>query len=348
MAAPAAQGAPWTVPENELVLTATALGEAYQFYARNSTNERLLQEPGGSVVQAGEIRRVGFFLGAEYGLTDRVTANLGAAFLHTQHLVVGENLRQFTSSKPNTQTGFQDLTGSVKFLAWQTEGTLLLGAALALGFAVPLTRYDTSVDNPLGDGIVSVDLGLALGAVIPSLRIFANGDLVYRAREDTAARVGNVWPRDAAAANPSLLENGTIQVGAEIHDQVQATLELGAYVTDRLSVRVVVRRIETLGGENLTFSGMPQMMTLALGPQPMFENSLAYDQDCLYLGGGPYYQINDYLGVGLTYTHAVWFRNFPNIKSLVLSVSVNPQLARRLLEQARQALEAAEAASAAP
>src|SRR5438445_1467389 len=107
----------WTAPDGELVVTQTSLADFYSFYARNSTNLKLLQDPGGSVVQAGDVRRFGFLLNAEVGLTEKVTANLAIAYFYTQHVSVGDNVQVFTNSRPNTASGLQDFTGNVKYNA---------------------------------------------------------------------------------------------------------------------------------------------------------------------------------------------------------------------------------------
>jgi hypothetical protein len=341
-----AKAAAWTSAEGDLVFTQTSLADFYSFYARNSTNSKLLQEPQGSIVQAGPVRRFGFLLTGEYGLTERVTAQLSLAYFYTQHLSVGDNVEFFTNSERNTQLGLQDFTGSVKYLAYQTQGPVLFGLSPSIGWVLPLRKYDTSVNNPIGDGLNVLDLGLSASMVIPSARLFINGDIIYKARENKAARVGNIWPKESVAAIPEENRQFISGIGAEIHDQVQGLLEVGYFFTHSLSLRGIVRRIETLGGENLTFQHMPDMMQLGIDKQAMFENSLAYDQDALYLGIGPYWQVNDWFGVGATYTHAVWFKNFPNMKTLVLSLSFNPQFAKRrqdreLAEQL--ALEQAEA-----
>lgn len=338
-----ASAAAWTATEGDLVITQTSLGDFYSYYARNSSNSRLLEQPQGSVAQAGDVRRFGFLLNLEYGLTQRVTANLAVAYFATQHVSVGENIGVFTNSQPNSARGIQDFTGNVKYLAWQSEGPTIFAISPAIGWAVPLGKYDTSLNNPLGDGIISIDPTLHLSALVPP-KLFLNLDLVYRIREDRSARVGDVWPAAVSQANPSL---GITRTGGQIHDQVQAVFEAGYFITDSLSVRGIVKRIETLGGENLTFEGMPQMMSRGTGPLPMFENSLAYDQDALFLGAGPYWQINDNFGVGLTYVQAVWFRNFPNIKTGLLSLSYNPQLGRARAERALREQLAAEQAAAA-
>ena len=308
-------------------MTESNLLDLYDHYARNSTNSLLLEQPKGSIVQAGNSRRFGFFLNAEYGLIERVTASAGIAYFYTQHLDVGPNVALFTNSQPNTQKGFQDFTGNIKFRAYQYNGReITLAVSPYVGLILPVTHYDTSVDNPLGDGIAQVDLALALSAIIPSTRLFFNFDAVYRVREHKAVRVGNIWPAEFLRANPDFPASGS---GGIIHDQVQAILEVGYFFTDWLSLRAVVKRTETLGGEDLTFSGMPLMMTAGLPKMSMFENSLAYDQDSLFVGGGPYWQVNEYFGVGATYVHAVWFKNFPNMKTVVLSLSFSPKVAKR-------------------
>jgi hypothetical protein len=359
----AARAAAWTSPEGDLVLTQTTLVDYYSLFARNSTNHALLEEPGGSVVQAGKTWRTGFFLSAEYGLFDRVTLSASAAYFLTRQMTVGANNALFTDAEPNSQHGLQDFSASVKYLAYQhafRNGGILAAVAPWIQVTVPMSHYDTSVNNPLGDGVLSADFALSLSASFPSLRLFVNADGSYRLREHTAVRVGNVWPADVVAANPSLRVctpadlaapvpvGGIPGVGGAIHDQIQGSLEAGYFITDRISFRLLVRRIETLGGEDLTFAAMPNMMVLRNGQKlPMFENSLAYNQAAFFVGGGPYWQITDQFGVGFTYVRAVWFQDFPNIQTWVLSISFNPQLAERRA-RARQSEEPADQGPSSP
>jgi hypothetical protein len=331
-----AQGAAWPAQKNELVITETTLLDLYSYYARNSTNLKPLQEYHGSLVQAGDVRRWGFLLGVEYGLTERFTIAANIAFFYTQHLNVGENVRIFTNSEPNTQRGFQDFTGNLKYTLFQLEGPVQLAVAPNVGWQIPLWKYDTSVNNPIGDGVVTIDPGLAVSLMIPASRFYVNGDLIYKFRQmNPAARVGAVQPAEIRATIPDYP-----LIGGKIYDQLQATLEVGYFLTDWLSLRGLVRRIETLHGEDLTFEGMDVMMGYGLPRTSMFQNSLAYDQDALFVGGGLYVQLGKYFGVGATYTHAVWFRNFPNMKTVVLSFSFNPQLASLAKEAELRALEA--------
>ncbi|MBI3181181.1 MAG: hypothetical protein HYZ28_03455 [Myxococcales bacterium] len=327
--ASAAKGAAWTAPPDELIFSQTSLLDLYSFYARNSARAlQPLELAGGNVVQAGSVSRAGFLLTAEYGLGERVAADLSVAYFRTEHHLVGDNVRLFTDSQPNVATGFQDFTGHVKYLAYRLDGPVVVGVSPAVGWMVPMSRYDTSLNNPLGDGIFGLDLGLNSSALIPSAKMFINLDLLYRARENKTVRVNDNW-------------------NAKVHDQVQVIGEVGYFIFDWLSVRGVVKYLDSLGGDDLSFDGMPQMILMTGRKWPMFDNSLSYDQDALFVGGGPYWQINDSFGVGATYVHAMWFRNFPNMKTLVLSLSYNPQLARRKAEAEQRAYEAALAAEAA-
>lgn len=345
----AALAAAWTTPKDDLVITQTSLLDRYDFYARNSSNLKLLEEPGGSVVQAGDVMRLGFLLGVEYGISDRVSAQLNFAFFYTRHFAVGNNVRVFTNSEPNSQFGLQDLTGNLKFVLFRTQLPLLhLAISPSLGFVVPMTRYDTSLNNPIGDGIFSLDPTLSVSLLLPKWRLFANLDVIYKIREDKAVRVGGVFPVEQVSA-PGAGTGGMggaavpMKTGGLIQDQLQVTFEAGVFITDWLSLRALVRRIETFGGEDLTFEDMPAVMAAGYPKMSMFENSLAYDQDALFIGGGPYVQINDYFGIGLTYVHAVWFRNFPNMKTVVLTFSLNPQIGARLRADEQKALEAEQA-----
>src|SRR6185295_16777560 len=168
--------------KDDLIITETTLIDFYNIYARNSTNPRLLQDPQGSVVQAGDVRRFGFLLGAEYGVTERFSVTVNVAFFYTQHLNVGENLRLLTNSAPNSQVGFQDLTGNAKFTVFQIQGAVSFAAAAFLGWAIPLSSYNTALDNTLGDGIVSVEPGISLSLALPKGRFFANADFLYKYR----------------------------------------------------------------------------------------------------------------------------------------------------------------------
>ena len=339
-----ALGAAWPTEKGELIVTETTLADFYSYYARNSGNSLPLEEVRGSVVQAGNVYRLGFLLGAEYGITERFSATLNLAFFYTQHLNVGANLRIFTNSQPNTQVGLQDLTGNLKSTLIQTGGKVLFALAPFVGWAVPVSNYDTSVDNPLGDGIISIEPGLAVSLMVPAARFFVNAEIIYKVREDKAARVGALYPATIKNTVPDFPD---ALIGGQIHDQIQATFEAGVFITDWFSIRGVVRRIESLGGSDLTFEGMPELAMRGIPRQSMFDNSLAYDQDALYVGGGPYVQVNQYFGIGATYIQAIWFRNFPNMKTVVLSLSFNPQFASRAKAEELKQLEQLEADQAA-
>ncbi len=285
------------------MITQTSLADFYEIYARNSTNKILLEKKGGSVVEVGTVRRFGFFLTGEYALSDRVTAQLSLGYFYTQHLNVGPNLALFEpDTHPNTQSGLQDLTGLIKFLAYQHPGTVAFGVAPYLGFAFPVQKYDTSVNNPIGDGVLSLDLGLALSVALPKAGLFFNGDAVYRVRERKNFG-GNL-----------------------IYDQVQLMFEAGYFILPSLSIRAMVRYYESLGGRTLSFVTDPGQGTQT--SMQLFQNPLVYDQDGLFVGGGPYLQVSDSFGIGLNYVQAVWFRNLANVKTVVLSLSYSPAFSR--------------------
>src|SRR5262249_5713787 len=152
------------------------------------------------------------------------------------------------------------------------------------------------VNNPIGDGVLSVDLALAFSAAVPDARVFFNLDSVYRYREHKRLTVG------------------------QIHDQVQFTLEGGWFIIPTFSLRLMVRYYETLGGAKLTFANQG-LVTAGQDAMQLYENPLVYDQDAIFVGGGPYLQITEAFGIGANYVRAVWYRNHANLQTAMLSLS---------------------------
>ncbi len=301
--------AAWPTADGELVISQTSLYDYYDIYARHSANRVLLEDVKGSVVQVGPVRRFGFFLNAEYGLTERVSANLGIAYFLTTHEALGDNTKLYTFANPNQQWGLQDFTGQVKYLLWSTQTpTVMFGIAPFAGWAIPLQKYDTTVNNPIGDGILSLDLGASFSAALPNARLFFNLDALYKVREKKRFQAGDSV--------------------SEIKDQIQLTAEAGYFIIPSLSIRLMGRYYESLGGQQLTFAISPEAVEAGVDAMQLYENPLIYDQDALFIGGGPYWQVNDYFGVGVNYVHAVWFRNHANLRTVMLSLSFSPQLSR--------------------
>jgi hypothetical protein len=90
---------------------------------------------------------------------------------------------------------------------------------------------------------------------------------------------------------------------------------------------VMTRYYDSLGGAQLTFVPPPGA-PVGLDGMQLYENPLVYNQDGLFIGGGPYWQATDWLGVGVNYVQAVWYRNLANIKTVVLSLSFSPPTAK--------------------
>jgi hypothetical protein len=321
VAAPrSASAAAWVSQEGELFLTVTVLGDFYDAELRDSSVSTLLDEAGGSKVETGPVQRYGLFLSGEYGLTRSLTLGASIAGMYTQHERVGANLAKWTDAQPNQLVSLQDLQLSARYNVYNTQGSSPLAISPTIALAFPLQQYDTSVHNTVGDGVPSIDLGLAISQIFQELRFFYNIDVAYRIREKAAYRVGTVFPEQVFVTNPRLAEAG-FKAGGSVHDQLLVQLESGYFFTEALAIRVFGRFQDTLGGEDLTFRGMPTMQAMQIPKVSMFENAVAYNQDVLYLGGGPSFQLGDDVSISATYVHAVWFRNFPNIKTVNVSFS---------------------------
>ena len=306
LTASSASAGAWPLPEGELIVSQTTLFDWYDIYARNSTNRRLLEEPQGSIVQVGPVRRLGAILTAEYGFSERLSVQLSVAYFWSRHIAVGRNAELMTNAEPNTQHGLQDLTGNVKFLAFQAQTRRFAFAVSPyVGWAIPLSAYDTTVNNPLGDGILQLDFALALSTAFPTLDLYANLDVIYRIRERKAFALGR------------------------IHDAFQVIGEVGYFVTRWMSIRVLTRYTEALGGVNLTFENADQLAAAGVDAMQLYQNPLVYNQDALFVGGGLAFQVSKYFGVSVNYMQAVWFRNFANVRTVMLSLSFNPQLGQR-------------------